>query len=247
MSSALAGVFAVVLLASPLEGAQSVLSKGSTTDWSHGVAAWKAAIPDADQRLWKDENECDVRALRGSAPLTVLFGVSTFWQQIREWQGARSVADQGASDGHTLEVHVLGAAYPFEGRSDWSLLAARRPPGVSKVRVVLVLGTPWHTDNVPPEEGRKRELLLDISAPRVHKRSAPKAGRWDQKKEMIVCENDHELKRMDAAFHKKDLCKNHGNGLEVVCIEKHYQDVSATLPRPDVAVMFSPGFPQLAR
>merc|ERR1719502_1495687 len=52
---------------------------------------------------------------------------------------------------------------------------------------------------------------------------------------------------VDQGWKKKDICKDHGNGLEVVCIEKFYQDVRADLAPPDMAVMFSPGFPQLGR
>merc|ERR1719183_1040169 len=55
------------------------------------------------------------------------------------------------------------------------------------------------------------------------------------------------LAENDESFTKADLCRDHGNGLEVVCIEKYYQDVSAELPKPDAVVMFSPGFPQIAR
>lgn len=213
----------------------SAFFETATKDWSQGKASWQA-VREADPQLWDEENSCDSRVLKGSAPLTVLFGLSTFWEHVQDQRYATGSTDK------PLEIHVLGAAYPFEGRSDWSILASRRPPGVPAVRVVLVLGTPWHADNVPepeknPEAGT---ALLQLS-------SKPIAGTWSNNKEMLVCENDVELEQLDAAWKKADFCRDHGNGLEVVCVEKYYQDASADLPKPDVAVMFSPGFPQLAR
>jgi len=213
---------------------QNLFSHVATADWAQGKESWQL-VRDSDQQLWEEENSCDVRALRGSAPLTVLFGLSTFWRHVQKQR------QETGSTAKPLEIHVLGAAYPFEGRSDWSLLATRRPAGVPAVRVVLVLGTPWHADNVPePEKNRGEASLLQLA-------SHPVAGRWSDKKEELVCKNDAELEELDTAWKKADFCRDHGNGLEVVCIEKYYQDASAQLPKPDVAVMFSPGFPQLAR
>merc|ERR1719473_1427632 len=63
----------------------------------------------------------------------------------------------------------------------------------------------------------------------------------------IECAKDGSLAGNDDSFRVADLCKDHGNGLEVVCVEKYYQEVSAELPKPDLVAMFSPGFPQIAR
>jgi len=64
----------------------------------------------------------------------------------------------------------------------------------------------------------------------------------------IECRRRGSVAEADQRFLKADLCKDHGNGLEVVCIEKYYQDVApGELPKPDVVAMFSPGFPQMAR
>lgn len=204
--------------------------------WSSGKAAWKSARKElGDQELWDKPNSCDPRVLRSSAPLTVLFGLSTIWDRMQHRREADGVADK------PLEVHVLGAAYPFEGRSDWSLLAAQRPPEVPKVRVSLVLGTPFQSDNVPPLHNQPNSFL--------GLRNDTAAGRWSDKRSEIICEGGGQwgTESLDKNWSKADLCRDHGNGLEVVCIEKYYQDVRDQLPKPDIAVMFSPGFPQLAR
>jgi len=160
-----------------------------------------------------------------------------------------ALASTGAAssvDDKPLEVHIVGAAYPFEGRSDWSLLASRRPADVKKVRIVLVLGTPWHQDNVPvmdaaKEFDEKRSFLMQFSA-KVRK---PETGKI--RDGAIECKKSGAQVEEDQSFKKADLCRDHGNGLEVVCVEKYYQDVSAELPKPDLVAMFSPGFPQIAR
>lgn len=219
----------------------SLNASAATLDWSHGAASWQQ-IADLSEKesLWSQPNYCDARVLHSSAPLTVLFGVSKFWEEIKQRRHALASAP-----GKPLEVHILGAAYPFEGRSDWSLLASRRPPDVPKVKVVLVLGTPWHQDNVPvmkaKEFDEQRSLLMQIGA-QIRK---PEVGKM--RDGAIECRNKGSLAGDDASFRKADLCKDHGNGLEVVCIEKYYQDVQAELPKPDVVAMFSPGFPQIAR
>jgi len=77
----------------------------------------------------------------------------------------------------------------------------------------------------------------------------PASGKWSDKKEEVICKGEGKwgTQEMDQNWSKDDLCRDHGNGLEVVCIEKYYQDVRENLTSPDLAVMFSPGFPQLAR
>jgi hypothetical protein len=88
--------------------------------------------------------------MHSSAPLTLLFGLSTFWEEIKNYR-----AVSGAASNKPLEIHVPGSAYPFEGRSDWSLLASHKPADIPAVRIVLVLGTPWHEDNVPVMKAAK--------------------------------------------------------------------------------------------
>jgi hypothetical protein len=63
----------------------------------------------------------------------------------------------------------------------------------------------------------------------------------------IDCLGQSKLIEADKSFTKEDLCRDHGNGLEIVCVEKLYQDAVGELPKPDLVAMFSPGFPQLAR
>jgi hypothetical protein len=77
----------------------------------------------------------------------------------------------------------------------------------------------------------------------------PDAGKWSDKKQSIICEGegDYGTEELNNNWSKNDLCRDHGNGLEVVCLEKYYQDVREDLPKPDLAVMFSPGFPQFQR
>lgn len=217
----------------------------TTVDWARGAASWQLNSSFGEEKLWTQPNYCDTRVLHSSAPLTVLFGVSTFWDEIKHRRASLVETGNLATD-KPLEVHVLGAAYPFEGRSDWSLLASRRPADVPGVRVVLVLGTPWHMDNVPTmtkakEFDEQRSFLFQVAA-KVRK---PETGKF--KGGAIKCANDGSLAGEDESFRKADLCRDHGNGLEVVCVEKYYQDVQADLPKPDVVAMFSPGFPQIAR
>jgi hypothetical protein len=222
----------------------------ATVDWSHGVASWQQATEaQGNTSLWTEPNFCDARVLHGSAPLSVLFGISKIWDEIKHRRV--SLAQSGEApqaDGKPLEVHILGSAYPFEGRSDWSLLASRRPPDVPKVRVVLVLGTPWHQDNVPvmkADEFDEERSLLQVSEQLGAKVPKPETGKI--KDGAIQCANKGAISTEDSNFKKADLCRDHGNGLEVVCIEKYYQEASADLPKPDVVAMFSPGFPQIAR
>lgn len=202
--------------------------------WSDGFASWNAA---RDHDLWDKPNACDRSVLQGSAPLTVLFTISQIWDTVRE----QRTKYNRASD--PFEVHVLGAAYPFEGRSDWSLLAARRPADVPSVRVSLILGTPFQSDNVPPLNGQPNSFLG------LQSEIIPAAGKWSDRREEVVCKGNGKwgTAALDEGWSKEDLCRDHGNGLDIVCIEKFYQDVREELPKPDLAVMFSPGFPQLRR
>lgn len=202
--------------------------------WSIGKASWKGA---RDSRIWDQPNACDPNVLRRSAPLTVLFGLSSVWNKIQETR------QHHGRHGQPLEVHVLGASYPFEGRSDWSLLAQHRPADVSHVRIRLVLGTPFQSDNVPPMDGQPNSLL-ELSS-----NTHPLEGKWSKKRQEVVCKGAGKwgTADMDKDWSKEKLCKDYGDGLEVVCIEKFYQDVRDELPHPDLVVMFSPGFPQLGR
>jgi len=251
-------------------------SQQTPIDWSRGEASWKEAMNahEVDNDLWTQPNYCDARVLRSSAPLTVLFGLSTFWPEVKKHR-----ARLGAGSDKPLEIHVPGSAYPFEGRSDWSLLASRKPADIPAVRVVLVLGTPWHQDNVPQmtaskdydenagpeltaaakeakemqqgneemEEGdeemeEEEDSFLQLASRKVRK---PEVGTIREGGNAIQCKG--QAAKDASSFKKSELCRNHGNGLEVVCVEKYYQDASADLPKPDLVVMYSPGFPQLGR
>eukprot|EP00933_Yihiella_yeosuensis_P064964 TRINITY_DN6853_c0_g1_i4.p1 TRINITY_DN6853_c0_g1~~TRINITY_DN6853_c0_g1_i4.p1 ORF type:complete len:437 (+),score=58.78 TRINITY_DN6853_c0_g1_i4:26-1336(+) len=163
--------------------------------------------------LWKLDNRCEAKALRASAPLTILFGMEANWETLQQCTAQQT--------SEPLEIHVLGAAYPFEGRANWSLLAQHIPTHVySKVRIVLVLGAPDHNDNVPslvPDEGTPECLI-----------------------EYVKAEQRGKIK-------PSDVCKQKGERFEVVCHEGLYQDISEKLPRPDIVVMFSPGLGQLTR
>jgi hypothetical protein len=83
----------------------------------------------------------------------------------------------------------------------------------------------------------------------INEEDNPAAGKWSTKQEEILCKGQGlwGTNEMDKDWSKEDLCRDHGNGLEVVCIENFYEKVRGELPRPDLAVMFSPGFPQLGR
>merc|ERR1712203_158625 len=97
-------------------------TQASPPDWSQGAAAWRAAKEETESNektMWTTENGCDPIALRSAAPLTVLFGISSFWNELEAVHSKRGAAP--------FEIHVIGAAYPFEGRADWHLLARKRP------------------------------------------------------------------------------------------------------------------------
>jgi len=210
--------------------------------WENGEAAWKAAsraVSGDRKGLWYQPNACDPDVLRASAPLTVLFSLATYWPQIQERRATIGSTSQ------PLEIHVVGASYPFEGRSDWTLLSRFRPSHVPRVRLVLILGTPFQSDNVPPMGGGLPNSLLARQA----QQQQPQAGRWDTSKEEIQCTGDGAwgTRGLDQSWSKAELCRDHGNGVEVVCVEKYYQDAKGELAPPDLAVLFSPGFPQLGR
>jgi len=205
-----------------------------TDSWEVGKASWLDA---RDSDLWDKPNACDPTVLTQSAPLTVLYGLSSIWEKVKQRRETEGLKDK------PLEVHVIGAAYPFEGRSDWSVLAERRPASVPRVRVSLVLGTPFQSDNVPPLANQPNSLLSTDA------KVEPVTGKWSTTQEELICKGGGKwgTDDLDKEWSKESLCRDHGNGLEVVCIEQFYQDVSADLPKPDLAMMFSPGFPQMGR
>merc|ERR1719262_665460 len=93
----------IAVLCASISGAP-VHNAGRT--WSAGRASWQAAW---DHELWDQPNACDPTVLQSSAPLTVLFGLSSIWERIRQRREAGGLTEK------PLEVHVLGASYPFEG------------------------------------------------------------------------------------------------------------------------------------
>jgi hypothetical protein len=113
-------------------------------DFTKGDAAWQERLaelvrrrPNVFSKKHMQTNENAV-ALATAAPLTTLYAL------------ARN-HDRLSPVPKTLRVHVLGAAYSFEGRGDWRLLGEAMPPGVS-LEVSLVLGTPREADGVPEME-----------------------------------------------------------------------------------------------
>jgi len=225
--------------------AQSIMQENaSLPDWEHGSAAWKAArdvVEGQRSNLWDQSNACDRDVLHTSAPLTVLFSLTAFWQEVK----ARR-ANIGSTS-RPLEIHVVGASYPFEGRSDWPLLSKSRPPNVPGIRVSLVLGTPFQSDNVPPMADSLENSMLQSK--RKRHRKHPKGGTWSVEENQILCKGKGEwgTRELDRKWSKAQLCRKHGNGLEVFCLEEYYQDAKEKLGRPDLVVLFSPGFPQLER
>lgn len=220
----------------------------ASVDWSQGEKSWRDAMSSQMDELWTSWNFCDVRAISTSPPLTTLFGLTKLWPEMSK-RRAKSAEKP-------LEIHVLGAAYPFEGRSDWSLLSERRPADVPSVRIVLVLGTPWQDDNVPVSQHIEEfDPNLSLIATNVTLYQAklglasnlrhPESG--NEKDGKLTCDGSSSVTQLDKTWKKAELCKDHGNGLEIVCLERYYQDVSSELPAPDAVLLFSPGFPQLMR
>lgn len=166
-------------------------------DFTKGDAAWRTRLaalvarkPDAFSKTHTETHENSV-ALAAAAPLTTLYVLA---------RNHGRLFPNGALP-RTLRVHVLGAAYTFEGRGDWRLLGEAMPPGVS-LEVSLVVGTPREADGV--QEVRRMRLLKEL------------------------------------------VCRRQG-AANVSCIESYYQDVMKRLPRPHLALMFNPGFPQVHR
>ena len=128
------------LLANKVDGLQNL----GVTDFTHGDVAWqerKAQLlqrfPTAYARESTHRTDNDPVVLAATAPLTVLYILSHYSDRI---------FPNGLPE--LIRVHVPGAAYPFEGRGDWSLLSNAVPSG-SKLEVSLILGTPDHNDMVP--------------------------------------------------------------------------------------------------
>lgn len=125
----------------------------SGPDFLQGDAAWKERLaslrahePDAFSVEHHASNNNEV-SLATAAPLTVLYALAHYHQHIFPSGEVPS----------PLRVHVIGAAYPFEGRGDWRLLGEAMPPDV-ELEVSLVLGTPEQADGVPEIDIRKQEL-----------------------------------------------------------------------------------------
>jgi len=128
------------LLANKVDGLQNL----GVTDFTHGDVAWqerKAQLlqrfPTAYTRESTHRTDNDPVVLAATAPLTVLYILSHYSDRI--FPNALP---------KLIRVHVPGAAFPFEGRGDWSLLSNAVPSG-SKLEVSLILGTPDQNDMVP--------------------------------------------------------------------------------------------------
>lgn len=135
-------------------------------DFTKGAAAWQkrhaelvARRPDIFSEKKKASNG-DTVALAAAAPLTALYVLA---------QNHGRLFPNGTVP-NPLRVHVLGAAYTFEGRGDWRLLGEAMPPGVH-LEVSLVLGTPREADGVQELERihlLKQKLCRDYGRTRVN-------------------------------------------------------------------------------
>merc|ERR550532_1370967 len=128
-----------MLLANKVDGLQNL----GVLDFKHGDAAWQERKAELLQRFpaaYSGEStkrtDKDPVVLAATAPLTVLYILSHYSDRI---------FSNGVPE--LIRVHVPGAAYPFEGRGDWSLLSNTIPSG-SKLEVSLILGTPDQEDMV---------------------------------------------------------------------------------------------------
>jgi len=129
-----------MFLSNKVDGLQNL----GVTDFTHGDVAWQERKAELLQRFpaaYVQESthrtDNDPVVLASTAPLTVLYILSHYSDQI---------FSKGVPE--LIRVHVPGAAFPFEGRGDWSLLSNAIPSG-SKLEVSLILGTPDHNDMVP--------------------------------------------------------------------------------------------------
>jgi len=198
---------------------------------SSSSAPWIDALrrEAGDAALWGNNNACMVDALRSSVPLTAAYALDMVWPQVVQH---RQAAGRSSAP---LEIHILGAAYPFEGRSDWRHLARHVAPHVPGIRVVLVLGEPLHADNVPEVEGKP------IVGPANHEHEACGMNELFEKERQA----DYEF-----SLH---ACGKFGEQVEVDCIEMLYQDYKSgeqaegPLRAPDVVLFFSPGFGHTSR
>mmetsp|Transcript_63194 Transcript_63194/g.150698 ORF Transcript_63194/g.150698 Transcript_63194/m.150698 type:complete len:551 (+) Transcript_63194:121-1773(+) len=173
-----------------------------------------------DGDLWTNPNARSAKAVSTVVPYSLLYVLATCPE-------LRPLPD-------TLVVHLLGATFSLEGRSEWGLfkkLLTRQHPEVQKVSILLNLAEPFMTDNTAAVNTDK--------TPENMKRSDPGMRPLDT----------------DRIFTAKDACSAHGvEGLTVTCVYGNYQnnlaaaeDGKLRLERPTIAMMINPGLGQPIR
>ncbi len=119
-------------------------------DCSAGEKAWLLRY-NCSLELWSCPNFYNPTAVRFSPPLTLIYILSKFWNRIIR---------EGDSD--KLEIHILGASYPFEGLGHWETLYQSMPNYIKQLKIVLVVKEMYFNDNVPHIISRKWNIKSEF-------------------------------------------------------------------------------------
>jgi len=175
-------------------------------------ALW-LSLYEENQDVWRNVNYNNLYAMSSSVPLSLLY--------VLEKYAHVTVVKPD------LRIHVIGAAYAFEGRSDWKMfrkMLRKAFPQVKRLHVLIDLATPWLADN----SVAVRSPQADHDNPDM-KFNGMKESRW----------------------HKQNVCfKDIEDGVFVNCEYGFYQDaVLATHHHraPDLVFMANPGLAQAQR
>eukprot|EP00747_Dinoflagellata_sp_TGD_P129895 gnl/TRDRNA2_/TRDRNA2_174758_c2_seq3.p1 gnl/TRDRNA2_/TRDRNA2_174758_c2~~gnl/TRDRNA2_/TRDRNA2_174758_c2_seq3.p1 ORF type:complete len:438 (-),score=34.55 gnl/TRDRNA2_/TRDRNA2_174758_c2_seq3:75-1388(-) len=171
-------------------------------------------------------------------PATLVYLLSEYEDSILKPSNRSARNDSGE-----LNIHLIGASYLFEGLSDWKVLASTLPPYIRKVRVDLILGTPFQEDG-PPTDAKGHRVEHEVGSEGQHQVpllhppvSLPQIGQ-----EPYTAEG---LRNMSCrTFTFPDFASA---VIDVKCQEHLYQDVWNSIPKADLAFMVNPGFPETFR
>jgi len=187
-------------------------SGSRTSVSSRPTPLWKS-LYHQHQHIWSSKNYNNLYAMRSCVPMALLYVLEKYPDVTRV-----------TSD---LRIHVIGAAFAFEGRSDWKMfrnLLRQARPEVKRLHVLMDLATPWLADNSVAVKSKH----ADTDNP-----------------------DDKFNSMRQAQWHTRDVCfEDVEDGLFVHCVYGLYQDVVVATHKhepPDLAFMSNPGLGQPQR
>jgi len=178
-------------------------------------------------------------------PTTLIYLMSEYEKAI-----LKPLRIQKERNDSTLNIHLIGATYLFEGLSDWNLLAEWMPKYIRTVRIDLILGSPFQEDG-PSKDEQGHRIVMDVpddmqgqvdsrlNVSLLQTRSLPRR-KMSKKKKVHDKMDEQELRKKSCGSH---LLGTKGVRVVVKCHEKLYQDVWDIIPKPNLAMMINPGFP----